>query len=51
MTTQEIDFTKTLSDDQVYETIMGNYQINENGFSSMELMNNVYWSFNDHYSI
>ena len=51
MTTQEIDFTKTLSDDQVYETIMGNYSnlSREWIFHQWNWMNNVYWSFNDHY--
>ena len=51
MTTQEIDFTKTLSDDQVYETIMGNYSnlSREWIFHQWNWMNNVYWSFKDHY--
>ena len=51
MTTQEIDFTKTLSDDQVYETIMGNYSnlSREWIFHLWNWMNKVYWSFNDHY--
>ena len=48
---QEIDFSKTLNDEQVFETIMGNYS----NFSKdwiihqWNWMNNVYWSFNDHY--
>ena len=51
MTLQEIDFSKTLNDDQVFETIMGNYS----NFSKdwiihqWNWMNNVYWAFKDHY--
>ena len=48
---QEIDFSKTLNDEQVFETIMGNYS----NFSKdwiihqWNWMNNVYWAFKDHY--
>ena len=51
MSIQEIDFTKTLTDDQVYETIMGNYsELNKEWISHQwNWMNNVYWSFKDHY--
>ena len=51
MNIQEIDFTKTLSDDQVYETIMGNYsELSKEWISHQwNWMNNVYWSFKDHY--
>ncbi len=51
MSIQEIDFTKTLSDDQVYETIMGNYsELSKEWISHQwNWMNNVYWSFKDHY--
>tara|TARA_Y100000816_G_scaffold275170_1_gene243129 strand:- start:1341 stop:2318 length:978 start_codon:yes stop_codon:yes gene_type:complete len=51
MNLQEIDFSKTLTDDQVYETIMKNYSIlsKEWIFHQWNWMNNVYWSFNDHY--
>ena len=51
MNIQEIDFTKTLTDDQVYETIMGNYSelSKEWIFHQWNWMNNVYWSFKDHY--
>ena len=51
MNLQEIDFTKTLSDDQVYESIMRNYSILSKDwiFHQWNWMNNVYTSFNDHY--
>ena len=51
MNIQEIDFTKTLTDDQVYETIMGNYsELSKEWISHQwNWMNNVYWSFKDHY--
>ena len=51
MSIQEIDFTKTLSDDQVYETIMVNYsELSKEWISHQwNWMNNVYWSFKDHY--
>ena len=51
MSIQEIDFTKTLSDDQVYETIMTNYSdlSREWIFHQWNWMNNVYSSFKDHY--
>ena len=51
MALQEIDFSKTLNDEQVFETIMGNYS----NFSKdwiihqWNWMNNVYWAFKDHY--
>ena len=51
MSLQEIDFSKTLNDEQVFETIMGNYS----NFSKdwiihqWNWMNNVYWAFKDHY--
>ncbi len=51
MPLQEIDFSKTLNDEQVFETIMGNYS----NFSKdwiihqWNWMNNVYWAFKDHY--
>lgn len=48
---QEIDFTKTLSDDQVYESIMSHYSsLSKNWISHQwNWMNNVYASFKDHY--
>ena len=51
MNLQEIDFTKTLSDEQVYESIMSNYSLlsKEWIYHQWNWMNNVYWSFNDHY--
>ena len=51
MSIQEIDFTKTLSDDQVYESIMSNYSgLSKDWiFHQWNWMNNVYRAFNDHY--
>ena len=51
MSLQEIDFSKTLTDDQVYENIMANYSTlsREWIFHQWNWMNNVYWSFKDHY--
>ena len=48
---QEIDFSKTLSDDQVYESIMSHYSTLSKDWISHQWnwMNNVYASFNDHY--
>ena len=50
MNLQEIDFTKTLTDDQVYESIMRNYsKLSKDWiFHQWNWMNNVYASFNDH---
>ena len=51
MNIQEIDFSKTLSDDQVYETIMSNYsELSKDWISHQwNWMNSVYSSFKDHY--
>ena len=51
MAIQEIDFSKTLSDDQVYEAIMNNYSSlsKEWIFHQWNWMNSVYSPFNDHY--
>ena len=51
MSLQQIDFSKTLTDDQVYETIMGNYSDLSKDwiFHQWNWINNVYSSFNDHY--
>ena len=51
MSIQEIDFSKTLSDDQVYESIMSHYStLSKNWISHQwNWMNSVYASFNDHY--
>ena len=48
---QEIDFSKTLTDEQVYESIMSHYStLSKNWISHQwNWMNNVYASFNDHY--
>ncbi len=50
MSLSQIDFSKTLTDDQVYETIMGNYSDLSKDwiFHQWNWMNNVYASFNDH---
>ena len=51
MAIQEIDFSKTLNDDQVYEAIMNNYSSlsKEWIFHQWNWMNSVYSPFNDHY--
>ena len=51
MNLQQIDFSKTLTDDQVYENIMSNYSRLSKEWISHQWnwMNNVYWAFNDHY--
>jgi len=51
MSIQQIDFTKTLTDDQVYETIMSNYSDLSKDwiFHQWNWMNNVYNPFKDHY--
>ena len=51
MSVQEIDFSKTLNDDQVYNSIMTNYSHLSKDWiiHQWNWMNNVYWSFNDHY--
>ena len=51
MSLQQIDFSKTLSDDQVYEGIMNNYtELGKDWISHQwNWMNGVYWAFNDHY--
>jgi len=51
MSIQVIDFSKTLTDDQVYESIMSHYStLSKNWISHQwNWMNNVYASFNDHY--
>ena len=51
MTLQEIDFSKTLTDDQVYESIMRNYSNLSKDwiFHQWNWMNNVYLPFKDHY--
>jgi len=51
MSLEQIDFSKTLTDDQVYETIMSNYsELSKEWISHQwNWINNIYWSFNDHY--
>ena len=51
MSLQEIDFSKTLTDDQVYDSIMRNYSNLSKDwiFHQWNWMNSVYSSFNDHY--
>ena len=51
MSIQEVDFSKTLSDDQVYESIMSHYSTLSKDWISHQWnwMNNVYRPFNDHY--
>ena len=51
MSIQEIDFSKTLTDDQVFETIMSNYSYLSKDwiFHQWHWMNNVYSPFKDHY--
>ena len=51
MTIHEIDFSKTLTDDQVYESIMSHYSTLSKDWISHQWnwMNNVYSPFNDHY--
>ncbi len=51
MSIQEIDFSKTLTDDQVYESIMSHYSTLSKDWITHQWnwMNNVYSPFNDHY--
>ena len=51
MNTNQIDFSKTLTDEQVYESIMINYSNLSKDWIAHQWnwMNNVYWAFNDHY--
>ena len=51
MRIQEIDFSRNLTDDQVYDTIMLNYSDLSKDWISHQWnwMNSVYGSFNDHY--
>ncbi len=51
MNIQQIDFSKTLSDDQVYETIMSNYSDLSKDWiiHQWNWMNSVYIPFKDHY--
>ncbi|MDC3071564.1 DeoR family transcriptional regulator [Candidatus Pelagibacter sp.] len=51
MSIQEIDFSKTLTDEQVFETIMSNYSDLSKDwiFHQWHWMNSVYTPFYDHY--
>ena len=51
MNIQEVDFSKTLSDEQVYNSIMSNYSGLSKDWISHQWnwMNNVYTPFQDHY--
>ena len=51
MNIQQIDFSKTLTDDQIYETIMSNYSdlTKDWIFHQWNWMNNIYTPFKDHY--
>ena len=51
MSLQQVDFSKTLTDDQVYESIMTNYSdlSKEWIFHQWHWMNSVYMPFKDHY--
>ena len=51
MSIQEVDFSKTLSDEQVYESIMSHYSTLSKDWISHQWnwMNSVYRPFNDHY--
>ena len=51
MSLQQVDFSKTLTDDQVLETIMKNYSKLSREWISHQWnwINGVYWAFNDHY--
>ena len=51
MNLQQVDFSKTLTDDQVYDCIMTNYSDLSKEWISHQWnwMNSVYWAFNDHY--
>ena len=51
MSIQEVDFSKTLSDEQVYESIMSHYSTLSKDWISHQWnwMNSVYRPFSDHY--
>ena len=51
MSIQEIDFSKTLTDEQVFESIMSNYSTLSKDwiFHQWHWMNSVYSPFSDHY--
>ena len=51
MSLQQIDLSKTLTDDQVYDCLMENYAgLGKDWISHQwNWINGVYWAFNDHY--
>ena len=51
MSLQQVDFSKTLTDDQVFECIMKSYSKLSKEWISHQWnwMNSVYWAFKDHY--
>ncbi len=51
MSIEKLDLSKTLSDEQVYESIMNNYSNLSKAWVSHQWnwMNGVYWAFKDHY--
>jgi len=51
MSLVELDLSKTLTDEQVYDSIMKNYSSLSKDWilHQWNWMNNVYWAFNDHY--
>ena len=51
MNLQQVDFSKTLSDDEVYECIMNNYSslTREWILHQWNWINGAYWAFHDHY--
>ena len=51
MSTQQIDLSKTLTDEQVYDCLMENYAgLGKDWISHQwNRINGVYWAFNDHY--
>ena len=51
MSLKQLDLSKTLSDQQVYDSIMNNYSDLSKEWITHQWnwMNNVYWAFKDHY--
>ena len=51
MSTQQVDFSKTVNDDQIYDHMMANYdQLGKNWIAHQwRWMNAVYQAFQDHY--
>ena len=51
MTIKQVDFSKVIDDDQIFDHIMANYdQLGKDWIAHQwNWMNNVYWPFHDHY--